>query len=108
MRLAFVVDPLDHSRPTRIPRIAMMREAARRGHEIHALEARAMSCATAVSRPRSRLDVRDDDDWYRARARRALALPFDASSCARTRPSTRSTTTRRCCSSAPRPRARAS
>ena len=40
MKLGFVVDPLDHLKPYKDSSVAMMREAARRGHEIHAFEAR--------------------------------------------------------------------
>ena len=45
MKLAFVVDPLDQLKAYKDSSIAMMREAARRGHEVHALEARAMFVA---------------------------------------------------------------
>ena len=68
MKLAFVLDPLERLKPYKDSSVAMMREAARRGHEVHALEARAMFvregrvCASA-----RRLAVSDDDGaWYRA------------------------------------------
>jgi glutathione synthase len=67
MKLAFVVDPLDQLKAYKDSSIAMMREAARRGHEVHALEARAMfvrdgSVRSAVRR----LAVGDDDHaWHR-------------------------------------------
>ena len=37
MRLAFIVDPLDTLKAYKDSSIAMMREAARRGHEVHAI-----------------------------------------------------------------------
>jgi glutathione synthase len=68
MKLAFVVDPLDQLKAYKDSSIAMMREAARRGHEIHAFEARDMflrdNTVTATAR---RLELSDDDHhWYRA------------------------------------------
>ena len=42
MKLAFVVDPLGSLKAYKDSSIAMMREGVRRGHEIHALEARSM------------------------------------------------------------------
>ena len=42
MKLAFVVDPLERLKPYKDSSIAMMREGSRRGHEIHALEAKSM------------------------------------------------------------------
>jgi glutathione synthase len=68
MKLAFVVDPLERLKAYKDSSIAMMREAARRGHEIHALEARAMFLHEGRVRARvARLEVSDDDHaWYRA------------------------------------------
>jgi glutathione synthase len=68
MKLAFVVDPLGELKAYKDSSIAMMREAARRGHEIHAFEARDMflrdHTVTATTR---RLELSDDDHhWYRA------------------------------------------
>ena len=68
MRLAFVLDPLGGLKAYKDSSIAMMREAARRGHEIHALEARDIflrdnTLCAAVRR----LELSaDDHDWYRA------------------------------------------
>jgi glutathione synthase len=42
MKLAFVVDPLDKLKAYKDSSIALMREAAKRGHEVSALEARDM------------------------------------------------------------------
>jgi glutathione synthase len=68
MKLAFVVDPLGELKAYKDSSIAMMREAARRGHEIHAFEAREMFVRDhTVLAPARRLEVSGDDhDWYRA------------------------------------------
>ena len=92
MRLAFVVDPLEGLKPYKDSSIAMMREAARRGHEVHALEAGAMYLdAGSVKAPVKRLSVFDEDAaWHRVEDERESALerfdrvlmrkdpPFDA------------------------------
>jgi len=76
MKVAFVVDPLPKLKAYKDSSIAMMREAARRGHEIHALEASAMFVRDgAVTADVQRLEVRDDNhDWYRADEPRKVAL----------------------------------
>lgn len=83
MRLAFIVDPLDHLKPRKDSSIAMMREAARRGHEVHAIlrdslcwrEGRVTAVATALALPLSAAD----DAWYREQAAgRRLLTDFDA------------------------------
>jgi glutathione synthase len=68
MKLAFVVDPLGELKAYKDSSIAMMREGARRGHEIHALEARDMFLREgAVVAPTRRLAVSGDDHrWYTA------------------------------------------
>ncbi|HST02178.1 MAG TPA: glutathione synthase [Usitatibacter sp.] len=68
MRLAFVVDPLDRLKAYKDSSIAMMREAARRGHEVHALVAGDMFVREGKVRGRTQaLQVFDDDHaWYRA------------------------------------------
>jgi glutathione synthase len=67
MRLAFVVDPLGGLKACKDSSIAMMREAADRGHEIHTLEARSMFVHSGSVRAAvKRLEVRGDgEDWYR-------------------------------------------
>src|SRR5688572_25252670 len=66
MRLAFVVDPLPELKAYKDSSVAMMREAARRGHAVHAFEARSMYVHGGTVRcralPISLTD--DDDDWY--------------------------------------------
>ena len=67
MRLAFVVDPLGALKAYKDSSIAMMREAAARGHEVHALEAREMFVLEGSVRAKVRaLEVSEDDGaWYR-------------------------------------------
>ena len=76
MKLAFVVDPLPALKPYKDSSIAMMREAARRGHSVHALEARDMFVRDgAVSATVVDLDISGDNKaWYRAMAPRTAAL----------------------------------
>ena len=76
MKLAFVVDPLERLKPYKDSSIAMMREGARRGHEIHALEARSMFVRDgSVNADTRRLAVSDDDHaWYRAADAREVPL----------------------------------
>ena len=68
MKLAFVLDPLPQLKAYKDSSIAMMREAARRGHAIFALEARDMLVREGrIAASLVPLTVRDDDDdWYRA------------------------------------------
>ena len=76
MKFAFLLDPLERLKPYKDSSVAMMREAARRGHEIHALEARAMFVRDAsVFASTRRLSVSDDDAaWYRAGDEQEAAL----------------------------------
>jgi len=80
MRLAFVVDPPEALKAYKDSSIAMMREAARRGHAIHVLEAgdlhvRAGQVMAAV---REITLEPSDHPWYRAReARDERLADFD-------------------------------
>ncbi len=76
MKLAFVVDPLARLKAYKDSSIAMMREAARRGHEVHALQAESMYVSEgAVRAPIARLSVYPDDAaWYRVEEERDLPL----------------------------------
>ncbi len=78
MKLAFVVDPLDHLKAEKDSSIAMMREAARRGHEVYALEAREIYVLASAVMARVRpLAVSDDDaDWHRAGEPEEVPLAF--------------------------------
>ncbi|QJR16890.1 glutathione synthase [Usitatibacter palustris] len=70
MKFAFVVDPLDHLKAYKDSSIAMMREAARRGHEVHAFEAREIFVrAGSVVAPARKLAISSDNAaWYQAGA----------------------------------------
>jgi len=81
MKLAFVVDPLDRLKAYKDSSIAMMREAWRRGHQVHALEARDMFSRAGLVRARTvRLELfADDHAWYRAgEPHEAVLAQFDA------------------------------
>jgi len=80
MRLAFVVDPLDHLKAYKDSSVAMMRAARDRGHEIHALEAREMMVLDGAVQSNVRaLEVADDDhDWFEVKGEaRARLSTFD-------------------------------
>jgi glutathione synthase len=80
MKLAFVVDPLPKLKAYKDSSIAMMREAAKRGHEVNALEVGDMFVRDgAVTADVRRLDVRaDNNDWYVAdEPRKAALASFD-------------------------------
>ena len=70
MKLAFVVDPLERLKPYKDSSVAMMREAARRGHEVHALEAASLVLSDGSVRARTaKLALSDDNHaWYSAAA----------------------------------------
>ena len=76
MKLAFVLDPLEKLKAYKDSSVAMMREAARRGHEIHALEAKSMFVREgSVSGRVARLAVSEDNAaWYRADDARDVRL----------------------------------
>ena len=76
MKFAFVLDPLDRLKAYKDSSVAMMREAARRGHEVHALEAREMYVDRGSVRARARkLEISADGDaWYRAGAESDVRL----------------------------------
>jgi len=81
MKLAFVVDPLPKLKAYKDSSIAMMREAARRGHEVHALEAHAMFASAGKIRAATvPLALHSDDHaWYTAGApSQAVLADFDA------------------------------
>ncbi|APV49249.1 glutathione synthase [Betaproteobacteria bacterium GR16-43] len=80
MRFAFVVDPLVDLKAYKDSSVAMMREAARRGHEVHAFEARGMLLESgSVTAPVSRLELAPGNEaWYRASApQRVKVSSFD-------------------------------
>lgn len=87
LKLAFVIDPLDHLKAWKDSTVAMMRAAERHGHEVYAID-----CATlawwrpetagqpAVCGEAVQLRTRPDDyDWYRETDRSMTPLArFDA------------------------------
>jgi glutathione synthase len=80
MRLAFVVDPLHLLKAYKDSSIAMMREAARRGHEVHVLQARDMFAREGKVRASTTpITLRDDNhDWFTAgAASEAVLADFD-------------------------------
>ncbi|WP_018412698.1 glutathione synthase [Methyloversatilis thermotolerans] len=81
LRLAFIVDPLDALKPAKDSSIAMMREAARRGHQIWTVQRGALSLhGDAVSAGAVRiLPQLDGDAWYLEQESATCALrAFDA------------------------------
>jgi glutathione synthase len=80
MKLLFLADPLAGLKPRKDTTIAMMRAAARRGHEVCAAPCAALSVrAGVVHVVCDRLEVRDGDDWYATTDRAHVPLAdFDA------------------------------
>ena len=76
MKLAFVIDPIERLKPYKDSSIAMMREAARRGHEVHAFEAHSMYLSEGKVMAGTRLLAVSGDDraWYRASGETDVAL----------------------------------
>jgi glutathione synthase len=81
MKIAFLADPLSGFKTYKDSTFAMMREAARRGHTIHAFEQRDMVLENGVvSADVAQITLTGDpDDWYRAAPGASVALSeFDA------------------------------
>ena len=81
MKLAFVADALESLKIYKDSTYAMMREAAARGHEVHALQQEdiAWSNSVVVGQTRQLHLTNDPDHWYRADALRNTPLnTFDA------------------------------
>lgn len=81
MKLAFILDPLEHLKPWKDSSVAMLRAAQARGHETFAVMRPALAWrAGAVRAACARLSLRDDHrDWFAAQAPREMALTdFDA------------------------------
>lgn len=78
MKIALVLDPLNELKPHKDSSIAMMREAARRGHEIHALEQGDIRLRGKVFLNAQRLEVREGLPWFTADEKREqLPESFD-------------------------------
>ncbi|WP_312519037.1 glutathione synthase [Massilia sp.] len=81
MKIAFLADPLSGFKTYKDSTFAMMREAARRGHAVHAFEQRDMVLeGGVVSAKVARIHLTGDaDDWYRADPAEDVSLStFDA------------------------------
>jgi glutathione synthase len=70
MKFAFLADPLDHFKIYKDTTYAMMVEAARRGHEVHAFQQKDMAFHQGVVTANvARITLTGDaGDWYRAEA----------------------------------------
>ena len=81
MRIAVIVDPLAKLKAYKDSSVFMMREAAKRGHEVFAFEARHMALVDKQVLARvSKLSVSaNNDQWYRVDSETEMALrDFDA------------------------------
>jgi glutathione synthase len=81
MKFAFLADPLDHFKIHKDTTYAMMVEAARRGHEVHAFQQKDMAFHQGVVTANvARITLTGDArDWYRAEASVPAQLnEFDA------------------------------
>ena len=81
MKLACILDPLEHLKSWKDSSVAMLREAQARGHEVSAIMRPALAWRDgAVRAAASRLALRADHrDWFEAQAPRETALTaFDA------------------------------
>jgi len=81
VKLAFILDPLEHLKAYKDSSVAMMRAAQAHGHEVFAIMRPALAWrAGAVRAAASRLTVRaDHHDWFEAEAPQDVALAmFDA------------------------------
>jgi glutathione synthase len=81
MRIAFIVDPLASLKAYKDSSVFMMREAAKRGHEVFAFEVGQMqSAGERVSARVSSLSISEDHDrWYQVANESEMALTeFDA------------------------------
>ena len=77
MRFAFIIDPIAGLKAAKDSSIAMMREAARRGHEVWAFEAREMFFDGMVTTQARHLAVSSEsDDWYREEGESTQPLSY--------------------------------
>ena len=76
MKIAFLADPLSNFKINKDSTYAMMAEAARRGHEIYALQHHDLACRDGkVTGRASRIAMTGDaSDWFRADAPQVQAL----------------------------------
>ena len=77
MRIAFIVDPLEKLKAYKDSSIFMMREAAKRGHEVWAFEAHEMFSQGMIVAQARRLEISADNNaWYRELASSTEPLHF--------------------------------
>ena len=80
MKLLFVADPLDHFKTYKDTTFSMMREAARRGHELLTCEPRHISWKSGGRVAAQCLQIEltgDAHDWYAARGEPKISLAAD-------------------------------
>ena len=80
MKIALILDPLEELKPHKDSSIAMMREAARRGHELFVLEQGDILLREhRISLNAQRLELQDGAPWYEVEAKQEHAADvFDA------------------------------
>jgi glutathione synthase len=81
MKIAFLADPLSGFKTYKDSTFAMMREAAKRGHEIYAFEQHDMALEQGIATAEAaKITLTGElDDWYRAGAGESVPLStFDA------------------------------
>ncbi|MDX2218956.1 MAG: glutathione synthase [Burkholderiales bacterium] len=81
MKFAFCIDPLEKLKPYKDSTVAMMRAAAKRGHEIFAFEPRDMAASqgTVIANIRKVTVHADNEHWFDAEPHREYSLSdFDA------------------------------
>ena len=75
MKIAFIVDPLAGLKAYKDSSVFMMREAAKRGHEVYAFESATLAMRDVVSARVSKLTVAADNaNWYRVDAETEMPL----------------------------------
>ena len=81
MKLAFLLDPLEHLKPYKDRSVAMLRQAVQRGHEVYAILPDGLSWqGKGVEALASQLAIQDTDiDWYEVLSTKRRPLSeFDA------------------------------
>jgi glutathione synthase len=77
MRLAFIVDPIAKLKAVKDSSVFMMREAAKRGHEVFAIEMQDLFLLGTVSATCKALSLSDDNTrWYAVSATQTQPLTF--------------------------------
>ncbi|MBP6095702.1 MAG: glutathione synthase [Methyloversatilis sp.] len=76
LRIAFIVDPLDALKPAKDSSIAMMRETARRGHEVWTVQREALNLhgGDLSARARRIAPSASDKPWFRIEDEQTISL----------------------------------